>query len=228
VSSKRVVLFDIDGTLMRGAGPHHKEALIEGAYSALGVRCTFDDIETAGRLDRDLIMVMLKNAGITKRQAIPNLIRIMEAAQRHYKVKCSEDLSSKLCPGVSDLLAELSNQGVALGLVTGNLSAIAWHKLELAQISRYFTFGAFAEEGRTRVGLAQTAVRLAKRKGLADRRCSVTLIGDHANDIAAAKANGFRAVAVATGVMPPEQLSRFQPDLILHNLEGASVDLICG
>lgn len=213
---------------MRGAGPQHRDALIEGALSVLGVRCTLEGIETSGRLDRDLIATMLLNAGVAKRRVIPNLTRIMEAVQYYYAVNCREDFSQKLCPGVTETLEMLARNGVPMGLVTGNLSAIAWRKLENARIDHHFTFGSFAEQGTTRVRLAQTAVWQAKRKGIAAHRCSVTLIGDHANDIAAAQANGFRSVAVATGMMEPDRLIRFKPDLILNTLESASLETIFG
>jgi phosphoglycolate phosphatase-like HAD superfamily hydrolase len=221
-------LFDIDGTLMRGAGPHHKEALIEGARSVLDVQCTLDGVDTSGRLDRDLLAVMLQNAGVPKRKIASNLTRMMQASQHHYTLHCQIDLSRHLCPGVRETLEVLSASCIPMGLVTGNLSAIARRKLELAGIAGFFSFGAFAEEGRSRARLAKIAVSQAKKKGLASQRCRVALIGDHANDIGAAQANGFRSIAVATGVMQPEQLSRFNPDLILNTLEGATPDTIFG
>jgi phosphoglycolate phosphatase-like HAD superfamily hydrolase len=152
----------------------------------------------------------------------------MEAAQHHYTVNCKADFSAKLCPGVKSALEMLAKHRIPVGLVTGNLSAIAWRKLEHADIDRHFSFGAFAEEATTRTRLARLAVLKAKKKHLAAASCSVTLIGDHANDIAAAQANGFRSVAVATGLMDADQLSSFKPDVLLNNLESATLDIICG
>jgi phosphoglycolate phosphatase-like HAD superfamily hydrolase len=228
VISRKIVLFDIDGTLLRGAGPHHKEALIEGARSVLDVHCTLDGVDTSGRLDRDLLALMLQNSGVPKHKIAANLLRIMEASQHHYTLHCQVDLAGRLCPGVKDTLQLLSESGIPMGLVTGNLSAIAWRKLQLAGIDRFFSFGGFAEQGTTRARLAKIAVWQAKKKKLVPRRCHVVLVGDHANDIGAAQANGFRSIAVATGVMHPEQLSRFNPDLILPTLEGATLDTIFG
>ena len=120
------------------------------------------------------------------------------------------------------------NEASPPGLVTGNLSAIAWRKLENAGIDKYFSFGAFAEQASTRARLASLAFGQARRKGLASKKSSVTLIGDHANDIGAAQANGFRSVAVATGLMQAEQLLRFNPDVVLGTLEGASEEVLFG
>jgi phosphoglycolate phosphatase-like HAD superfamily hydrolase len=224
----KIVLFDIDGTLMRGAGPHHKEALVEAARTVMNIHCSLEGVDTSGRLDRDLLTLMLQNAGVAKRKIADNLARMMEASQHHYTLHCQLDLSAKLCPGVTQALERLRASDIPMGLVTGNLSAIAWRKLQLAGIDHFFSFGGFAEEGSTRARLAKTAVLHAKRKGLASARCRVALIGDHANDIAAAQANGYRSIAVATGVMQPDQLSRFKPDLILNTLEGATPDTIFG
>lgn len=226
--SRKIVLFDIDGTLMRGAGRHHKDALIEGARSVLDVHCTLDGVDTSGRLDRDLLSLMLQNSGVPKHKIAANLLSMIEASQHHYTLHCQLDLAACLCPGVRETLQLLHEAGIPMGIVTGNFSAIAWRKLELARINDYFSFGAFAEQGTTRARLAKIAVTQAKKKGLTSQRCRVVLIGDHANDIGAAQANGFRSIAVATGVMQSDQLSRFNPDLILPTLEGATLDTIFG
>jgi phosphoglycolate phosphatase len=228
VNSRKLVLFDIDGTLLRGAGPQHKEALVCGIRTAIGAECTLEDIETSGRLDRDLLILMLRNAGVGARVIRGKLSVIMEAVQHHYTVNCKADFSPHLCPGVREALELLTKRGIPMGLVTGNLSAVAWRKLENAGIDHHFSFGAFAEQATTRARLAKIAVWQAKRKGLAARKCAVTLIGDHANDIGAAQANGFRSVAVATGVMQPDQLLRFNPDVVLDTLECASEEVLFG
>ena len=88
MSSGKLALFDIDGTLLRGAGPHHKEALICGIRTAIGVECTLDNIDTSGRLDRDLLSLMLRNAGISERVIKKRFRVIMEAAQHHYTLNC--------------------------------------------------------------------------------------------------------------------------------------------
>jgi phosphoglycolate phosphatase-like HAD superfamily hydrolase len=228
VNSSKIVLFDIDGTLMRGAGPHHKDALIAATKQVLRVECTLDGIDTSGRMDTDLLRLMLNNAGVKKPRISSNFRDVMEAAQHHYNVTCKADFTPHLCPGVRETLEMLTSHNIPIGLVTGNLSAIAWRKLENARIQHHFTFGAFAEEAPTRIRLAKLAAAKARRKHFADERCDVTLIGDHANDIEAARANEFRSVAVATGVMSADELRALNPDVVLQNLEGATMDFIFG
>ncbi len=213
-----LVLFDIDGTLLRGAGPHHKRALIEGIRRVTGCETTLDGIDTSGMLDRDLIASMLANAGFGE-HAAQRLPDIMQGCQHAYLANCADDLSPFLCRGVSRLLGRLQAAGAALGLVTGNLSSIGWKKMELAGIHLFFSVGAFAEDGHTRTELARIAAERAREAGLMGDGARISLIGDHPNDIAAAKANGFQSVAVASGVTPYEQLHAMQPDVLVHHLE---------
>jgi phosphoglycolate phosphatase-like HAD superfamily hydrolase len=105
-----------------------------------------------------------------------------------------------------------------MGLVTGNLSTIGWKKVEQAGLREYFSVGAFAEDGRTRAQLARLAASRAKRHGFISKRARVSLIGDHLNDIQAAKANGFQSVAVGTGLTSVTELAAAEPDILIANL----------
>ncbi len=214
-----LVLFDIDGTIMRGAGSLHKEALAEGIRRVTGITATLDGIPTAGMLDRDLIKLMLRASGQSKRLSVASMRQVVSACEEYYVDECRSDLTPYLCRGVSRTVAELKRRGAALGLVTGNLTAIGWKKIELTGLKPYFSLGAFAEDGTTRARLARLAASRARRLGLIDRHSRISLIGDHANDIAAAKANGFQSVGVATGVMSIDELARFEPDLLVPHLE---------
>lgn len=219
-----LVLFDIDGTLMRGAGLQHKEALVQGIRQVTGRATSLDNVPTAGRLDRDLIITMLRASGESDRRIRAVLRETMRACEQRYLANCTADLGPFLCRGVKQTLTELAARGAALGLVSGNLSAIGWRKVELAGIRPSFSFGAFAAEGRTRARLAQVAAWRARRMGLIAKDSRASLIGDHANDIAAAKANGFQAIAVATGVMSYEELAETKPDILVHHLEELDLD----
>jgi phosphoglycolate phosphatase-like HAD superfamily hydrolase len=117
---------------------------------------------------------------------------------------------------------------VPAGLVTGNLSRIGWRKMERAGLRGYFRVGAFAEQGRTRAELAGRAAAEARRRGLIADGALVALIGDHPNDIAAARANGFLSVAVGTGVVALEELRAREPDILVEDLRGLDLEkLLC-
>jgi phosphoglycolate phosphatase len=222
--SPTLVLFDIDGTLMRGAGAHHKEALLEGIRRVTGLDASFAGIETAGRLDMDLIAALLHAAGVRAEEHVVQ--RIAHESQLAYVANCSHDLRPFVCPGAPELLAQLARRGVAIGLVTGNLSAIGWRKMELAKLKEFFHCGAFSEDGVTRAQIVQLATLRAREQRHAAIDCRVVLIGDHRNDVEAAKANGIRSVAVASGIMPAAELRSFEPDIFVESLRELNIDLL--
>jgi phosphoglycolate phosphatase-like HAD superfamily hydrolase len=126
------------------------------------------------------------------------------------------------------LLYRLSRKGIPAGLVTGNLTRIGWKKMEQAGLRSYLRFGAFAELAKDRAGLVRIAVRHARNQGWIDRKSSITLIGDHPNDIRAAKANGVRSVAVATGVISAEELGSHSPDLVVADMRSLTMETLFG
>ncbi len=220
-----LVLFDIDGTLVRRAGPHHREALVEAVKRITGVDTTTDGVPVAGMLDRDILTIMMTQAGMAQREVRASIPAVIRRAQWIYARSCP-DLQTKVCPGVHDVLGRLRTQGVVTGLVTGNLSRIGWKKLERAGLREYFRFGAFAEVARDRAGLVRIAIREARRRKWIGRGSSVSLIGDHPNDVKAARANQVRAIAVATGVISYDELAALSPDILLPDLRSLNLDLL--
>jgi phosphoglycolate phosphatase len=222
-----LALFDIDGTLLRQAGPHHREALIEAVRRASGLRTTLDGIPVAGMLDRDIATSMLRAAGAKDaaiRRAMP---QIVEEAQKIYIGTCP-DLRRKVCPGVRGLLYKLARRGVATGLVTGNLTRIGWMKMERAGLRHYFRFGVFSERARDRAGLARLAIAEARREGWIDRHSPIALIGDHPNDLRAARANGIRAISVGTGLAGMDELAKHRPDVLVPDMRALTVEDLLG
>lgn len=222
MSRSTLVLFDIDGTLLRGAGAHHREALLEGVKRVTGRPASFDGIDTAGRLDMDLIVAL---AG--KPEVAAHVVdEIAQQTQAIYLANCSHDMRPFVCRGARELIEQLAQRGAALALVTGNLSAIGWRKMELAGLKDYFHTGAFSEDGPTRAAIAKLATARARAANHALPDCRVALIGDHRNDIDAARANGFRSIAVASGPMPAAELRTFTPDIFLESLADLDIDRI--
>jgi phosphoglycolate phosphatase len=222
-----LVLFDIDGTLLRRAGSHHREALIEAVRRASGIIASIDGIPVAGMLDRDIASSMLRAAGASEaaiRRAMPAVVK---EAQRIY-VRTCPDLRRKVCPGVRMLLYKLSRRGIPAALVTGNLTRIGWTKMERAGLRHYFRFGAFAEMARDRAGLVRIAMAHARRENWIDRHSPVALIGDHPNDVFAARANGIRAIAVGTGIVDQKELARAKPDLFVPDMRALKLTDLFG
>ncbi len=230
-TSPALVLFDIDGTLLRRAGPHHREVLIDAVRRILNLTTTTEGVPVQGMLDRDILTCMLRNAGVSDagiRRAMPKLV---DRAQFLYTRRCP-DLRRKVCPGARGLLYRLSRRRVPTGLVTGNLTRIGWKKMERAGLKQYLHFGAFAEQADDRAGLVKIALEYAHRKGFlrgwTNGTGGVALIGDHPNDIRAARANGVRSIAVATGVVGADELAKHNPDLLVADMRVLSMEMLAG
>jgi len=225
--TKNLVLFDIDGTLLRKSGPHHREALVEAVRRITGLETTTDNVPVVGMLDGDILTQMLENAGASRSLIRRHMPDLMEHAQRIYVRSCP-DLRKKVCPGVRALLHRLSRRGVTTGLVTGNLTGIGWKKMESAGLRPYLRFGAFAELAHDRAGLVRIAVQQARKEGWIDEGSRISLIGDHPNDIQAAKANGVRSIAVGTGLVGVDELATHSPDVLVPDLRSLSMEALFG
>ena len=115
-----LVLFDIDGTLIRRAGPHHREALVDAVRAVTGLVTTTDHIPVHGMLDPDILTRMMQDAGASRTAIGRHLPTIIRRAQTLYVRRCP-NLQRKTCPGVRRLLYSLDRRRIPMGLVTGNL-----------------------------------------------------------------------------------------------------------
>ncbi len=214
---RALALFDIDGTLIRRAGIHHRQALVYGVRRVTGIETTTEGIPVQGMLDPAIVAQMLRNAGARPADAAAALPEIRRAAERFYLRECPV-LHDKHCPAAEATLERLERQGVLLALVTGNFTRIGWRKLHRAGLKRYFRFGAFGEMAKTRAGLAKWAIAEARRNRWIGRDAPVSLIGDATSDIIAAQANGIRSISVETGITPRAELLALHPDYLLRSL----------
>ena len=199
-----LLLFDIDGTLLAGAAAAHRDAL----YAALTEVHRVDLekarslISPAGRTDGEIARGLLLEAGISAWRIDERADDVREATCRYYAQLCPPDLSDKLVPGVPGLLGWLAGQPAAkLSLVTGNFEPVARLKLKRAGIGHHFARGqgAFGSDSEDRVALPPLARRRAGSTGHAFPRSRTIVIGDTPRDIACARADELRCLAVATG-----------------------------
>lgn len=216
-----LLLFDIDGTLLGGMPPTHRQAICEAAFLAFGLPLSIDQITlTAGRTDTAIVYRVLEQVGLTREQITPALPTFFAAMVTAYERLRPPDLSQYLLPAVAQTLAWLEQRGAALGLVTGNLTGIAWSKLSAAGIRHYFQCGAFGEEAEARDVLpALAAARATACFGRTFRPEATFVIGDTPFDIACGAACGFRTIAVATGRAHSfDELDGHHPDFLLRDL----------
>jgi phosphoglycolate phosphatase-like HAD superfamily hydrolase len=125
----------------------------------------------------------------------------------------------QLCPGVPGILDDLEEREVLMGLVTGNCQQSAYAKLGKAELTDYFSFGAFGDESDDRAELC--AFAHARAEVEVDKPISkndLILVGDSPNDVKAAKAYGIRVLAVASGWTPAEELKAEDPTWLRSDL----------
>ena len=225
IAPNALVLFDIDGTLLRRAGPHHRLALIAAIRRVTGMETTTDGVPVAGMLDPGIVDAMMRQAGAPRRLVRESLPAVMATAERIH-VRTCPNLTRRVCPGVRRLLGRLRRAGVVTGLVTGNLTRIGWNKMRQAGLREFFRFGEFGETAPTRAGLVRNAVRRARREGWIAAGANVTLIGDHINDVLAARASGVRSIAVGTGILDMETLAAHSPDMVVPDMRSIHVDML--
>jgi phosphoglycolate phosphatase-like HAD superfamily hydrolase len=210
-------MFDIDGTLVRRAGPHHRQALVHGIRKVTGLNTSTDGIPVQGMLDPIILAEMMRRAGAGRALIRQSMPEIQRAAERYYRRVCPP-LEGKRCPGVPALLDRLSRHGFLLALVTGNLTRIGWRKLERAGIAHYFGYGAFGEMAARRGRLVKWAIREARLRHALPAHAAMALVGDATSDVIAARENRIPVIAVRTGITPVDDLRALEPDYLLRNL----------
>src|SRR5438046_3823654 len=215
-NSKRLLLFDIDGTLIHsgGAGVH---ALKSAFKERFGVADDLHDIEIAGMTDSGIVISILN------KHKIPPTNENMSAFLDSYVHFLSLELprrKGKLLPGVLELLRRLkSRPHLVLALLTGNVSRGAQLKLEHYGVWHFFEFGAFSAAHQDRNRLGRFARARAKEKhGREFAASEIDVIGATPRDIGCGKAIGARTIAVATGTWSHDELAKYQPDFLIDDL----------
>lgn len=210
------VLFDIDGTLldMLGIG---RLAFVRALETTFGLRDTLEYISFSGNTDLNVLQqVMAHHGRILTRSDEESFHRQLprELATASHQAKLI------LYPGVRELLEALSSKpDLILGLVTGNVEACAWIKLQQFDLHGHFVLGAFGNEHADRNDIARLALERVNARltpGQSLKGCF--LIGDTPNDIAAARTINAVAVAVATGKFSVEDLKAAGADVVLPDL----------
>jgi len=213
---KRLLLFDIDGTLIHsgGAGVHALQLTLVERFR---ISDDLNDIEIAGMTDSGIVVSILN------KHKIPATNENVTAFLDSYVHFLSLELPRRkgnLLPGVLELLERLKSRAhLVLALLTGNVSRGAQLKLEHYGVWNFFEFGAFADDHQDRNQLGPFARARAKEKH--GREClasEIDVIGDTPRDIACGKALGARTIAVATGTWSREKLARHHPDFLIDDL----------
>ena len=207
-----LLLFDIDGTLLLRASAEHRAALHEALREVYGIAsAAAARVPAAGRTDGEIAREICLLSGIDAARIDAGAHDFRAACVAAYARLCPADLRDRVAPGVPQALEALAaRRGVILSLVTGNLEPVARLKLSRARLGRFFSGdqGAFGSDSDDRAALPAIARRRAGavNGGVPYPRERTVVIGDTPRDIACARADGVRCIAVATGPYPAEEL----------------------
>ena len=213
----RVILFDIDGTLIRTGGAGQR-AFGAAFQSEFGLADACANTSFAGRTDRGLAADILTAHQLDPSQT--NIQRIFDSYLNWLAEFLPADHHEPL-PGVRDLIVGLRAlpEPPAIALLTGNLSRGGKLKLTHFNLWQEFAWGAFGDIHEARDDMARYALELAREKLGADLEpVDLLVIGDTERDIQCARAIGARVLAVATGLETRDELAQHKPDFLVEDL----------
>lgn len=214
---RRLVLFDIDGTLL-SAGGASARAFTAALVEVFGTMGDADLYDYSGKTDKQIVRDLMRGAGFPDPEIDARLPGLIE----RYRILLHEWLRPEHVqekPGVSALLAALATDPrVTLGLLTGNIEPNARLKLASLEANPYFPFGAFGSDHEDRHRLPEVALARAREaSGVSFAGSEIVIVGDSIHDVLCGRHLGVRAVAVATGRTTPEELRTVAPDALLSS-----------
>jgi phosphoglycolate phosphatase len=216
MARKKLLLFDIDGTLLL-TGRAGEHALRVAFKERFGVDDDLSAISFAGSTDGAIARQMFAAHDIPP---TPENIADLFDGYVHHLARELPQREGKVLPGIVDLLEALhAREDCVLGLLTGNIAKGAELKLSHYGVWDFFEFGAFADDHVDRNKLGPVAhARALEKHGISFEAEDVLVLGDTPRDIDCARAAGFVAVAIATGSYRTEELAEHRPDFLFEDL----------
>ncbi len=214
----RLILFDIDGTLLH-CGPQVRRLFGEVLQEVFGQAGDLEEYDFRGKTDPQIVMDLQRGAG----QSEDDVAARLPLFKRRYLELLEgrlERRKMRLLPAVVEVLEGLTRRAeVSVGLLTGNWEEGARIKLSRFDLNRFFAFGAFGDGQSRRHKLPRLALRkAAEATGEQFSPEETVIVGDSLLDVAAARACGIAAIAVATGGTPAEELASAGADWVIAHL----------
>lgn len=216
---KRLILFDIDGTLLSTNGAA-KRAFERALLQVYGTTGPIETHRFDGKTDPQIARELLRLAGLNDADIDPRLPQLYQ----HYLQGMADEVAqpsyrTHVYDGVHEILQALqSRSDLLVGLLTGNIAEGASLKLRSAALDHYFEFGAFGSDSERRDELPAIAVERAhERSGKSFRGKDVVIIGDTPSDISCGRAIGVTAIGVCTGRHSRNELLDEGADLVFDD-----------
>lgn len=214
----RLVLFDIDGTLITDGGAA-REAYAHALREVYGYAGDLRRYDFSGRTDPQITHMVLGDAGVARDEVERAMPRLWE----HYLDALARNAPGRVrvLAGVRELLAALAaDERVVLALLTGNIEPGARIKLGGAGLNPYFPFGAFGSDSGNREELPPIAVaRAARVAGHRFEARDVVIVGDSIYDVRCGVPHSATTIAIASGKTAAETLRAENPDHFFHSAE---------
>lgn len=217
----RLILWDIDGTLIRTGGVGAR--VIEAGAAAAAALADVPQVAMSGKTDPQILREIFKAAEIAEERIVELLPRAVAEVERAL-AEAEDDLrrSGRVLPGVVEVLERLGAcQGVRQTLLTGNLLANAAVKLAAFELTKFLDVevGAYGTDDDDRCALVPVALeRVERLRGERYDPSEVWVVGDTPNDLACAKAGGVRCLLVGTGATGLDVVRRLDADAVLADL----------
>lgn len=210
----RAVLFDIDGTLLvtGGAGGVAWQRAFEELHK---VDANVAEHTDAGMTDPEIAAIIFREV-IGREGSQEERSKAIGCYLKHLPDAVAESDGYRVMPGIGELLPRLIEDGVLLGLVTGNIEAAAHIKLARARLNRFFSFGGYGSDAADRTEVTEAALSrggLVSGGTLADGACIA--VGDTPRDVIAGHGAGIEVIGIATGSYEVEQLREAGADWAL-------------
>ena len=207
----RLVLFDIDGTILTDRGAS-RGAFADALRETYGYTGDLSRYDFSGRTDPQIAHMVLADAGFSREEVEARIAQLWE----HYLAGLARNATPErvlVMPGIRELVAALhEHDEVVLALLTGNIEPGARLKLGGAGLNGYFRFGAFGSDSADRTELPPFAVRRAnEHHGMHFEGKDVVIIGDSIYDVRCGVPYGATTIAVASGKTPGDVLRAESP-----------------
>ena len=219
--TRRLVLFDIDGTLLLSGGAGRR-AILAAIDDVAGIAAeAVDGVRFDGKTDPQIIVELFEAAGVPL-GGPERIDQILDRYLLHLESELTVNAHlTTVMPGIHPLLEALGGDpGVVVGLLTGNVARGATIKLAAAGIeSGQFRVGAYGSDHAVRSALPPIAAsRAAPLFGRAPRGAEVVIIGDTPADVTCGRSLGATAIGVATGHYAADDLARAGAEWVFADL----------
>ncbi|MDX9759967.1 MAG: HAD hydrolase-like protein [Bacteroidota bacterium] len=214
----RLVLFDIDGTLISTNGVA-KQCFVDAMEEVLGVATAGRGYDFGGKTDPQIFAEIVRASGLPESTITTHADAVFASFFQRLEHALDAD-NVTVMPGVRTLLEALKREEAAtLALLTGNMLQGARIKLTPPDLLGYFSFGAFGNDAYHRHDLPEIAVaRAYDRTGATFRAKDIVIIGDTVHDIDCGRHLNVRSIGVATGGHAHEVLAQAKPDVLFDDL----------